>query len=266
MTENEEELFGRIEWRTELIQERGDRETEWLNMRSKSSTKTDRKPTTSSGGNGSGRSGSNGNGKRRRRDNGEEATLRLIELIRAGDQRAFGELMKRYTSHVSNIAYRMLGDVDDAKDVTQLVFVKTAGKLDDYDTSRRFSTWLYRITVNASVDYMRKRRRHSHELLDNYADSLENHDATPAQVYHRKHVRHQILKAAEQLNDRQRATFVLKDVEGHEVREIVEILDMPEATVRWYIHKARRKLRQELKGRLTLDFSNSQYISSFARN
>jgi len=200
------------------------------------------------------------------RSNGEKQTLRLIELIRSGDERAFGKLMKRYMPHVSNVAYRMLGDRDDAKDVTQLVFLKTASNLDHYDSSKRFSTWLYRITVNASVDFLRKRRRHAHELLDNYTESLENNDASPAQLYYRKRVRCTILEAAERLSGKQKAAFVLKDVDGHEVREVAEILDIPEATVRWYVHKARLKLRKELRRCLMLNFSDNYRIDSLLRN
>jgi len=205
-------------------------------------------------------------GARNRKDNSEEETLHLIGLVKAGDNKAFGELMNRYQSQVASIAYRMVSDYDDAKDVTQLVFVKTAGNIGSYDPSKRFSTWLYRITVNASIDYIRKQRRHNHEHLDNYADSLENLEASPAQVYQRKHLRFLILKAADRLNAKQRAAFILKDMEGHEVNEVAEILNMPEATVRWYIHRARLRLRRELKGQRSLRSFGNEMLNSFIRN
>jgi RNA polymerase sigma-70 factor (ECF subfamily) len=203
---------------------------------------------------------------RRRKDDGEQETLRLIRLVKAGDKRAFGELMNRYQSQVASIAYRMVNDHDDAKDVTQLVFVKTADNIQSYDSSKRFSTWLYRITVNASIDYIRKHRRHIHEHLDNYADSLENTEASPAQVYQRKRLRLLILKAADRLNAKQRAAFILKDMEGHEVSEVAEILNMPEATVRWYIHRARLRLRRELKGHHALRPVGIDMVNSFIRD
>ncbi|MFH1891349.1 MAG: sigma-70 family RNA polymerase sigma factor [Candidatus Zixiibacteriota bacterium] len=206
------------------------------------------------------------NGARNTKDNSEEETLHLIGRVKAGDNRAFGELMNRYQSQVANIAYRMVNDYDDAKDVSQLVFVKTADNIDSYDPSKRFSTWLYRITVNASIDYIRKHRRHNHEHLDNYADSLENLEASPAQIYYRKHLRFAILKAADHLNAKQRAAFILKDMEGHEVSEVAEILNMPEATVRWYIHRARLRLRRELKGQHSLRTFGSEMVNSLIRN
>jgi len=204
-------------------------------------------------------------GRRRSRED-EAETLELIEKIRSGDKNAFGELMNRYRSQIAGVAYRMVGDYDDAKDITQLVFVKMVRNLHRYDFSKRFSTWLYRITVNASIDYIRKHKRHAHEDLDNYSESLENFEASPAQKYHRKYIRYLILKAAENLTDKQRAAFILKDFEGHEVSEVAEILDMPQATVRWYIHRARLALRRELKNTLGKSPSGPQYVDSFLKN
>lgn len=211
----------------------------------------------------------NGNGghDHRVKDRSDEReTLILIEQIRAGDNSAFGELMNRYKSQVAGIAYRVVGDYDDAKDVTQLVFVKTAANLNQFDASKRFSTWLYRITVNASIDYLRKHKRHTHEQLDNYSETLENLEASPAQIYHRKYLRYLILKAADQLSSKQRAAFVLKDMEGHDIREVAEIMNMPEATVRWYIHMARLRLRRELRASLSDDPWQHDFLSRYMRN
>jgi RNA polymerase sigma-70 factor (ECF subfamily) len=207
-----------------------------------------------------------GNGRCGKDRSDEKETLRLIEQIRTGDSRAFSELMNRYKSQVAGIAYRVVGDYDDAGDVTQLVFIKTAANLNRYDSSKRFSTWLYRITVNASIDYLRRHRRHVHEQLDNYAETLENLEASPAQIYHRKYLRYLILKAAEQLSARQRAAFVLKDMEGYDIPEVAKIMDMPEATVRWYIHRARLRLRRELRASLSDDPWRHDFLSRYMRN
>ncbi len=213
------------------------------------------------------RGNSDAGSSHRGRDRSDEVeTLDLIEQIRAGSSVAFGELMNRYQSQVARIAYRVVGNYDDAKDVTQLVFVKTAANLNRYDPARRFSTWLHRITVNTSIDYLRKHRRHVHEQLDNYAETIENYEASPAQLYHRKYLRYLILKAAEQLSAKQRAAFVLKDMEGHDVREVAEIMDIPEATVRWYIHRARLQLRRELRLSLSSDPWRNDFLSRFMRN
>jgi len=187
----------------------------------------------------------------------EHETIGIIKRIRAGEETALNDLIERYKKQVAAIALRMVGDHDEADDIAQMVFVKTARNLSKFDTSKKFSTWLYRITVNASIDFIRKYHRHRHELLDNYSDSLENEDANPEQILSRKNLRGIILKAAEALNDKQKAAFVLRDLEGHQIDEVSEILEMPEATVRWYLHRARIRLRRELRRRYR------SYLDSF---
>ena len=180
-------------------------------------------------------------------DSFEYETIHIIERIKSGEALAFNDLIERYKRQVAAIAYRMVGDYDEAEDIAQMVFVKTAKNLNKFDTSKKFSTWLYRITVNASIDFMRKYRRHKHELIDNYSESLENEDDNPEQILNRKNLRSIILKATESLNEKQKAAFILRDLEGHQIDEVSEILEMPEATVRWYLHRARIRLRKELK-------------------
>ncbi|HER00596.1 MAG TPA: sigma-70 family RNA polymerase sigma factor [candidate division Zixibacteria bacterium] len=177
----------------------------------------------------------------------EYETIQIIKKIREGEDLAFNDLIERYKRQVAAVAFRMVGDYDEAEDIAQMVFVKTAKNLNKFDITKKFSTWLYRITVNASIDFMRKHKRHKHELIDNYSESLENEEDNPEEILNRKKLRGIILKAADTLNDKQKAAFILRDLEGHQIDEVSEILDMPEATVRWYLHRARIRLRKELK-------------------
>lgn len=179
-------------------------------------------------------------------DPSEMETIALIKRIQSGENKAFGSLMKKYKSQVAGIAYRMVGDYDEAKDISQMVFVKTSRNLDRFDTTKKFSTWLYRITVNASIDYIRKQKKHRHETLETYSDSVETPADTPDISLYRKNIKECILQAADALNDKQKQAFLLRDIEGHEIEEVSEILSMPEATVRWYLHRARLRLRKEL--------------------
>lgn len=179
-------------------------------------------------------------------DQSEAETIELIQRIQSGEEWAFGNLMNKYRNQVTGIAYRMVGDYDEAKDISQMVFVKTSRNLDRFDTTKKFSTWLYRITVNAAIDYIRKHKKHRHEALENYTDSIETTVDSPDMSFHRKNIKACILQAADALNDKQKAAFVLRDIEGHEIEEVSEILGMPEATVRWYLHRARQRMRKEL--------------------
>ena len=93
-------------------------------------------------------------------------TTALLRRVRAGDTDAFEELVHLYRSHVAGIAYRIVRDHDDAKDVTQMVFVKLYHNLRRYDPNKRFTTWLYRIATNAAIDYVRKFKKQKFELLE----------------------------------------------------------------------------------------------------
>jgi len=173
----------------------------------------------------------------------------IIQRIKSGDKRAFAELVDRYRNQVAALAYKMVGDYDEAADVTQNVFVKTSQNIWRYDDSKRFYTWLYRITVNASIDYMRKHRRHRHEPLENAYDTAENHRDNPENRFRTNQLREFIEEAAERLNGKQKSAFVLRDLEGCHIDDVANIMDMPEATVRWYLHRARQKIKKDLMRR-----------------
>jgi RNA polymerase sigma-70 factor (ECF subfamily) len=173
----------------------------------------------------------------------------IIVKIQEGKGHLFKELIDRYRSQVAGIAYKMVGDYDDAKDITQMVFVKTFYNIKRFDTTKRFSTWLYRIAVNASIDYIRKFKKHKFEELDDVTEPKDATlaTATPEQNYELKQLREHILEASQKLNDKQRTAFVLKDLEGLDIDEIAQIMGMPQATVRWYLHRARKHLRSDLR-------------------
>lgn len=176
----------------------------------------------------------------------DELVRDLIRKIKAGNQLAFGQLVDKYRSQVAALAYKMVKDYDEAADITQIVFVKMSKNIWRYDESKKFYTWLYRITVNASIDYIRKHKRHRHEPLDNVQESTDKPDANPEFTYQRQQINTYIEKATKSLNDKQRSAFILRDIEGCKIDDVANIMNMPEATVRWYLHRARNKIRREL--------------------
>lgn len=182
-------------------------------------------------------------------DRDEQRVKELIREIKRGDQQAFSELVRRYRSQVAALAYKMVGDYDEAADITQNVFVKMSRNIWRYDERKKFYTWLYRITVNASIDYIRKHSRHRHEPLENFQNVLEHLDHNPDASFRLQQIDGFIRQATESLNDKQRSAFVLRDVEGCKIDDVANIMNMPEATVRWYLHRARTKIRRELTRR-----------------
>ncbi len=170
----------------------------------------------------------------------------LVREIKHGNRHAFSELVDRYQNQVASLAYKMVNDYDEAADITQIVFVKMSKNIWRYDERKKFYTWLYRITINAAIDYIRKHKRHRHEALENFHETVENLDAGPEFAFRRQQINGYISQAAESLNDKQRSAFILRDVEGCKIDDVAHIMDMPEATVRWYLHRARNKIRREL--------------------
>jgi RNA polymerase sigma-70 factor (ECF subfamily) len=184
------------------------------------------------------------------REDRDEAPVRaLIEQIKQGNQQAFTQLVQMYRNQVASIAYKLVNDYDEAADIAQTVFVKMAKNIWRYDDHKKFYTWLYRITVNASIDHMRKNRRHHHEPLENFHETIESSLATPELTFQKQQLEGYIEQAAQSLNDKQRSAFMLRDVEGCKIDDVANIMGMPEATVRWYLHRARTKVKKELRRR-----------------
>lgn len=179
----------------------------------------------------------------------EAEVKRLVSRYKDGDQAAFAQLMALYRNQVASLAYKMVGDYDEAADITQEVFVKMARNIWRYDEKKRFYTWLYRITINASIDHIRRHKRHRHESLENFYDTVESLDPTPEVLFQRRQISDCINDAADGLNPKQRSAFLLRDVQGCRVDDVASIMNMPQATVRWYLHRARARIKKELKRR-----------------
>ena len=178
-----------------------------------------------------------------------EHTRALVERIKQGDTAAFEDLVNMYKNQVAGIAYKIVGDYDDAKDITQMVFVKLYHNLKRYDPSKRFTTWLYRIATNAAIDFVRKFKKQKFELLEETWGIPESRELSPADQLTYKMLKEHVLKSADRLGYKQRMAFVLRDVDGLDMAKVAEIMGMPQATVRWYLHRARGRLRADVKRR-----------------
>ncbi len=173
------------------------------------------------------------------------------ELIRAaagGDRDAFGELVQIKRELVVRTACQITGDMEDALDVSQGVFIKVWQGLDRFDPRRRFDTWLYRITVNAAIDLLRTRgpRGMLQALPDDDSELVAaNGDAEAAVDLGR--LQQAFMRLAAGLAPKQRAVFVLREIEGLETAEVARVLDVSESTVRNHIMQARRILQAGLE-------------------
>ena len=158
------------------------------------------------------------------------------ELITAGGRKAMGELLRRYQGPVFRAAYRIVGNVEDAADVTQAAFLKAFEKRDDYDPEYRFFSWLYRIALNEAVS----RRLEAPE---------RGAPAEPPAVAEQERVVNGVQASLMSLNEDHRLVIVLKHFSGFSYREIAEILQLPEKTVKSRLYTARQVLKDRLNGK-----------------
>lgn len=165
----------------------------------------------------------------------------LIEQCIKGDRQAFERLLRRYEKPVYNAAYRMLHSPEDARDVTQTVFLKVYENLDSFDPSRRFFSWIYRITLNESINWLDKAGRLA-PLDRDTADETGG----PEQQARSVELRAGLEAALMAIKSDYRAVIVLKHVMGCSYIEISEILDIPQNKVKSRLYTARQLLRDEL--------------------
>lgn len=186
---------------------------------------------------------------------GEEEPLNpdaeLIERCQNGDEQAFQELVDAYRTRVASIAYQVLGNYEDARDVAQEVFIKLYRGIGGFNPEKKFFTWLYRLTVNAAIDFLRskKRRNYEHSLderPDQYTNIPDSNFDSVSMDFEKKELRQLFKKLADKLNPKQQAAFTLCDLQGFTADEVSEILDCPKVTLRWYLHEARKKIRNAI--------------------
>lgn len=181
----------------------------------------------------------------------------LAVLARRGDERAARELVERFQRPVFSIVNRMVRDRELAEDLAQEAFVRTFNNLDRYDPSYKFSSWLFKIAYNLTVDHLRRRELKTisiHGAPDAVtADqqeatsvTLESDEEAPDDRLEALELADQLERAIATLREDYRTAILLRHVEGRPYEEIAEIMDIPLGTVKTYIFRARRQLRDEL--------------------
>lgn len=178
-----------------------------------------------------------------------------LDRARSGDRTAFGRLVKQYQRRVYAAALHLLGNHADADDATQETFVRAYRALDSFDGRADFFTWLYRIAVNTSLNFMRSGRRAGRlgqhggteaEHLGGRPEALGMAGRDPEQHHELSQEMRRVLEAVAALSPPLRVTLVLSVIEELSHRQVAEILDVPEGTVGWRINEARRLLRRRL--------------------
>ncbi|MCR4439260.1 MAG: RNA polymerase sigma factor [bacterium] len=171
----------------------------------------------------------------------------LIRKAQQGERQAFDQIVRRYDQRVLRLAYDICGNLEDAKDIYQEVFLRVFRQIAGFRFQSEFTTWLYRVTLNCAISY-RRRRRPPAPSLETWegAKSLVHRGSDPQQEAEGVDFRMQLEHALGSLSPKERSVFVLRHYHGHKLTEIAEILDTKIGTVKNYLFRATQKIRQQL--------------------
>lgn len=180
----------------------------------------------------------------------------LIIQAQKGNQNAFEELVYRYDRSVLSIALKYSNNEDDAKDLYQEVFIRVYRSIKGFRFQSEFSTWLFRITTNVCLTYKSRSKEHLRVSIDKDIDDEENEirettelvydGLSPEEISSGADIGEVVNAAVESLSPKQKMTFVLKHYEGYKIREIAEMLNCKEGTVKKYLFDATKNLRKKL--------------------
>lgn len=179
---------------------------------------------------------------------------RIIALAKEGDRGAFADLVDLYKGKLFNLAFRMLGNRQEAEDTVQDAFLRVYENLNRYDNQHKFSTWIFRIATNLCIDRLRRRRPvysldadvSDTDGMDGYS-MLPTDDPGPEQSVMLTERQRMVAAAIDSLPPKYKSAMALKYYQDLSLQEISDILDIPVATVKTRIHRGREYLRQRLE-------------------
>lgn len=165
----------------------------------------------------------------------------LVRSCQQGDRQALGTLVRYYEKPVYNAAYRVLGNRDEASDVTQTAFLKVFENLDRYDPKHRLFSWLYRIALNEAIDQIRRQNR-----LETLAEERCGGNEGPERIAAAAERSRQVQEVLMELSVEYRTVLVMHYFTECSYRDIAEILDLPEKTVKSRLFTARQQMKERL--------------------
>ncbi len=190
-------------------------------------------------------------------DYAELSDKELASLAAQGRQAAFGELLRRYQRPIFSLVFRMVRDRSLAEDLAQEAFIRAFGAIGSYDPRYKFSSWIFKIANNHTIDHLRKRKLdtvsihgspHARTAREEEETRLvvESGGESPQEYVEHKELGSQIEHAIGKLRPEYRTAILLRHVEGYPYDEIAEIMELPLGTVKTYLHRARSELKEHL--------------------
>jgi RNA polymerase sigma-70 factor (ECF subfamily) len=193
----------------------------------------------------------------------------LIKKSKSGDVEAFEQLIFDYQKKAYNIALRIMGNQEDAKDMCQEAFIRIFKSIEGFKEQSSFSTWMYRIVTNVCLDEIRRKKKNDTVSLDNTFETQNGEvhfetasdEDTPEEAFIRTEKRRIILKEINSLSEEYKTAIVLRDIQGFSYEEIANILCCSIGTVKSRINRGRNILKNRLKTALELSGQSNVYIA-----
>ena len=183
----------------------------------------------------------------------QENDFLLVKECQAGEISAFNTIVERYKEQIYQLAYRMTGVHEDADDISQETFIRAYKSIGRFKGKAKLSTWLRRITINLSINHLKRKSRYEHESFDekllddkDYSPTLKQAH-NPAEMVESEELVQQIEEAIESLPIREKVVFILRIQQGLSYKEIAKTIGCPIGTVMSRLNRARGKLRNMLK-------------------
>jgi RNA polymerase sigma-70 factor (ECF subfamily) len=181
----------------------------------------------------------------------EQTDAALIRSTLRGETASYNTLVKRYQRQVYNLAYRMLGNADDAGDLVQDTFLRAYGALSSFRQDAVFLTWLYKIASNLCIDQMRSRKSRGALSLDveleEGREPMADRSSSPEDTVIRGAVSDIVQQMVMTLPRKYRIVVVMRHLQGMSIEEIAEQLNLPSGTVKTHLFRAREMLRERLQ-------------------
>jgi RNA polymerase sigma-70 factor (ECF subfamily) len=182
--------------------------------------------------------------------------LKFIEQLKSGNNNAFRQLINEYHQKVAATCYGFTGDYDAAQDLAQDVFVEVHRSIHRFRGESKISTWIYRISTNKSINWLRDNKKHlqSRSIQRFFSGENEKQLEIPQQSatdglksLFRQDDQHEIQQALNLLPDNQKTAFVLNKIDDLSYKEVAEIMEVPLSTIESLIFRARKNLQKHLK-------------------
>ncbi len=189
-------------------------------------------------------------------ENGDEDKSLVVRSVK-GDREAFGVLVEKYYKKIYNLAYRFVGDTEEANDLAQEIFTAAYQNLKKFRGDAKFSTWLFQIATNRGKNRFKYLKRRGYFINRSQADSDDDKDSTPRAIPDTstnpetmlagKQIQRLVQEAINELDPDHKEIVILRDIEGFSYDEIAQILNLPEGTTKSRLHRARMVVKDKLK-------------------